>query len=120
MHGDLEVLTVLSLLVDLRNVSHARQRLMVGPGKRPSQPWENETPAKHITGLSVTPGGRLLVAHSDRLRQYSFLRIWTPEEHQYYPARLKAAAKLLLLAAACNPGSASPKDTDAARQSEPV
>lgn len=64
MHGDLEVLTVLSLLVDLRNVSHARQRLMVGPGKRPSQPWENETPAKHITGLSVTPGGRLLVAHS--------------------------------------------------------
>ena len=40
-----------------------------------------------------------------------FLRHWSPEEHKYYPARLKEAAKLLLLAAACNPGSASPRDT---------
>lgn len=35
------------------------------------------------------------------------LRNWSPEEHKYQPARLKAAAKRLLLAAACNPRSAS-------------
>ena len=47
----------------------------------------------------------------DRLRQYNFLRNWSPEEHKCYPARLKQAAKLLLLAAARNSGSASPRDT---------
>ena len=57
----------------------------------------------------LTPWGLSLLQH--RLWQYNFLRNWTPEEHKDFPVRLKEAAKLLLLAAASNPSSASPRKT---------
>ena len=52
---------------DLRNVSHARQRLILCSNKEDDPVLDLEedyVSSDHIRGLSVTPGGRLLVAHS--------------------------------------------------------
>ena len=55
----------LSWRVDLRNVSHARQRLIVRSNLEPHSMLGNDMMSSDsIRGLSVTPGGRLLVAHS--------------------------------------------------------
>lgn len=54
---------------DLRNVSHARQQLRVKDNEQEpllSEPEEEYMSSSHIRGLSITPGGRLLVAHSVR------------------------------------------------------
>lgn len=50
----------MALHADLRNVSQARQRLLV------SADWTDRQliSSANIRGLAVTPGGRLLVAHS--------------------------------------------------------
>ena len=54
---------------DLRNVSHGRQRLRVEHNQQEpllSEPEEEYMSSSHIRGVSITPGGRLLVAHSVR------------------------------------------------------
>ena len=51
--------TLLSLHADLRNVAHARQRLVVC-----DDDMLRGAVTGSIRGVAVTPGGRLLVAHS--------------------------------------------------------
>lgn len=54
--------SVLSLNADLRNVSHARQRLIVSNWPLDDLKFDNVR--GNIRGVAVTPAGRLLVAHS--------------------------------------------------------
>jgi len=61
--------SVLGFDAELRNVSHARQRLKVEHNQQEHlifEPEEEYMSSSHIRGLSITPGGRLLVAHSVR------------------------------------------------------
>ncbi len=58
---------VFEIDADLRNVSHARQRLrVVDNDQEPllSEAEEEYMSSSHIRGLSITPGGRLLIANS--------------------------------------------------------
>ncbi|KAA6424201.1 MAG: hypothetical protein FRX49_06160 [Trebouxia sp. A1-2] len=102
----------------LRNVSHARQRLRVEHNQQ--EPLLSETEeeymsiySSHIRGLSITPAGRLLIAHSDRLVQWDFLKSWSPEAHQSYPAKFREVAKLLLLASVQSSSKGSPRQSGA-------
>ncbi len=64
---DLVCDTAMMTAADLRNVSHARQRLRLEANKQEMPhyvPEEEYMFSDHIRGLCVTPGGRLLVAHS--------------------------------------------------------
>ncbi|DBA91082.1 TPA: hypothetical protein ACH3X1_016047 [Trebouxia sp. C0004] len=101
-------------ITDLRNVSHARQRLRVEHNQQEHllfEPEEEYMISSHIRGLSITPGGRLLIAHSDRLVQWDFLKSWSPEAHQSYPAKFKEVTKLILLASVQSNSKGSPRQS---------
>ncbi|KAL0047594.1 hypothetical protein WJX82_007383 [Trebouxia sp. C0006] len=101
-------------ITDLRNVSHGRQRLrVVDNDQEPllAEAEEEYMSSSHIRGLSITPGGRLLIANSDRLVQWEFLKSWSPEAHRSYPAKFKDIAKLLLLASVQSSSKGSPRQS---------
>lgn len=56
--------SVLSLHADLRNVAHARQRLVVSDEPQSDDDMLTSDIRGNIRGMAVTPGGRLLVAHA--------------------------------------------------------
>jgi hypothetical protein len=54
-----------------------------------------------ITGMCISPSGRLLVANCTRLHvaQLAGARPWSSEQHAHWPPRFRAAVRALLMCA---------------------
>ncbi len=82
--------------------------------------------AAHLDLLSTCLIASKAVKHSlladclaclqDRLVQWDFLKSWSPEAHQSYPAKFKEVAKLLLLASVQSSSKGSPRQSGVTQQ----